>query len=114
MISDANFQKIYLSKRSLHISTSQANIKKNAKYFLCNGNYAFKTSRYPLKNFNVLLAIFENEIILSIKDKSVHSVVLKNKEQVLFFTDFIQSITEKKQKITQTEIEENSVRIIKE
>ena len=61
-----------------------------------------------------ILDTIENEIILSIKDKSVHSVVLKNKEQVLFFTDFIQSITEKKQKITQTEIEENSVRIIKE
>ena len=61
-----------------------------------------------------ILDTIENEIILSIKDKSVHSVVLKNKEQVLFFTDFIQSVTEKKQKITQTEIEENSVRIIKE
>ena len=61
-----------------------------------------------------ILDTIENEIILSIKDKSVHSVVLKNKEQVLFFTDFIQSVTEKKQKIVQTEIEENSVRIIKE
>ena len=61
-----------------------------------------------------ILDTIENEIILSIKDKSVHSVVLKNKEQVLFFTDFIQSVTEKKQKIAQTEIEENSVRIIKE
>ena len=61
-----------------------------------------------------ILDTIENEIILSIKDKSVHSVVLKNKEQVLFFTDFIQSITEKKQKITQTENEENSVRIRKE
>ena len=46
-----------------------------------------------------ILDTIENEIILSIKDKSVHSVVLKNKEQVLFFTDFIQSVTEKKQKI---------------
>ena len=61
-----------------------------------------------------ILDTIENEIILSIKDKSVHSVVLKNKEQVLFFTDFIQSVTEKKQKIVQTEIEENCVRIIKE
>ncbi len=60
-----------------------------------------------------ILNVIENEVILSIKDKSVHSVVLKDNEQVVLFTDFIQSVTEKKQKITQTEIVESSVRIIK-
>ena len=61
-----------------------------------------------------ILNVIENEIILSIKDKSAHSVVLMNNDQVLLFTDFIQSVIEKKQKIMQTEIAENSVKIIKE
>ena len=59
-----------------------------------------------------ILNVIENEIILSIKDKSAHSVVLMNNDQVLLFTDFIQSVIEKKQKIMQTEITENSVKIV--
>ena len=58
--------------------------------------------------------VVENEVILSIKDKSAHSVVLEDNDQVLLFTDFIQSVIEKKQKIVQTEIVENSVMIVKE
>ena len=61
-----------------------------------------------------ILNVVENEIILSIKDKSAHSVILKDNEQVLLFTDFIQSIIEKKQKITHTQLTDNSVEIIKE
>ena len=61
-----------------------------------------------------ILNVIENEIILSIKDKSAHSVVLKDNDQALLFTDFIQSIIEKNQKIVHTEITENSVEIIKE
>ena len=61
-----------------------------------------------------ILNVIENEIILSIKDKSAHSVVLKDNDQVLLFTDFIQSVIEKNQKIIHTEITENSVEIIKE
>ena len=61
-----------------------------------------------------ILNVVENEIILSIKDKSAHSVILEDNAQVLLFTDFIQSVIEKKQKIVQTEIVENSVKIVKE
>ena len=61
-----------------------------------------------------ILNVIENEIILSIKDKSAHSVVLMNNDQVSLFTDFIQSVIEKKQKIVRTEIVENSVKIVKE
>ena len=61
-----------------------------------------------------ILNVVENEIILSIKDKSAHSVILKDNNQVLLFADFIQSIIEKKYKITSTKIAENSVEIIKE
>ena len=61
-----------------------------------------------------ILNVVENEIILSIKDKSAHSVILKDNNQVLLFADFIQSVIEKKHKITSTKIAENSVEIIKE
>jgi len=61
-----------------------------------------------------ILNVVENEVVLSIKDKSAHSVVLEDNDQVLLFTDFIQSVIEKKQKIVQTEIVENSVMIVKE
>ena len=61
-----------------------------------------------------ILNVIENEIVLSIKDKSAHSVILKDNDQVLLFTDFIQSVIEKNQKIVHTEITENSVEIIKE
>ena len=61
-----------------------------------------------------ILNVIENEIILSIKDKSAHSVILKDNDQTLLFTDFIQSVIEKKHKITDTKIVENSVEIVKE
>jgi len=61
-----------------------------------------------------ILNVVENEVVLSIKDKSAHSVVLVDSDQVLLFTDFIQSVIEKRQKIVQTEIVENSVMIVKE
>ena len=60
-----------------------------------------------------ILNIIENEIVLSIKDKSAHSVILKDNNQVLLFADFIQSVIEKKHKITSTKIAENSVEIIR-
>ena len=61
-----------------------------------------------------ILNVVENEVVLSIKDKSAHSVVLEDNDQALLFTDFIQSVIEKKQKIVQTETVENSVMIVKE
>jgi len=61
-----------------------------------------------------ILNVVENEIVLSIKDKSAHSVILVDNDQVLVFTDFIQSVIEKKQKIVQTETVGSSVVIVKE
>ena len=61
-----------------------------------------------------ILNVVEKEIVFSIKDKSAHSVILKDNNQALLFTDFIQSVIEKKHKITDTKIVENSVEIIKE
>ena len=61
-----------------------------------------------------ILNVIENEVVLSIKDKSAHSVILVDNDQVLVFTDFIQSVIEKKQKIVQTETVGSSVMIVKE
>ena len=61
-----------------------------------------------------ILNVVENEVVLSIKDKSAHSVVLVDSDQVLLFTDFIQSVIEKRQKIVQTETVGSSVMIVKE
>ena len=61
-----------------------------------------------------ILNVIENEIVLSIKDKSAHSVILVDSDQVLLFTDFIQSVIEKRQTIIQTETVGNSVSIVKE
>jgi len=61
-----------------------------------------------------ILNVIKNEVVLTIKDKSAHSVVLTDNDQVLLFTDFIQSVIEKKQIIVQTETVGSSVKIVKE
>ena len=61
-----------------------------------------------------ILNVVDNEIVLSIKDKSAHSVILVDNDQVLLFTDFIQSVLEKRQKIVQSETVGCSVKIVKE
>ena len=60
-----------------------------------------------------ILNVIENEIVLSVKDKSAHSVILKDDNQVVNFVDFIQSVVEKKHKITDTRIIDNVVKITK-
>ena len=60
-----------------------------------------------------ILNVIENEIVISVKDKSAHSVILKDDNQVVNFVDFIQSVVEKKHKITDTKIIDNIVEITK-
>ena len=73
--------------------------------FVKEGNETFITE---------IIDVFETEIVISIKDKSVHSVVLRDKEQVVKFTDFMQSIIEKQSKIVGTLTNEEQVEIVKE
>ena len=61
-----------------------------------------------------ILDVIENEVILSVKDKSAHSVIFKDNNQVSIFTDFVQSVLEKRQKIIDTVIVKNALEIIKE
>ena len=73
--------------------------------FVKEGNETFITE---------IIDVFETEIVIAIKDKSVHSIVLKDKEQVAKFTDFMQSIIEKKSNIIGTSTNEKLVEIVKE
>ena len=73
--------------------------------YVKNGNETFITE---------IIVIFDNEVVFSIKDKSAHSILLKNKTQVELFTDFIQSIIEKEQKIIDITTNEDKVEIFKE
>ena len=73
--------------------------------FVKEGNETFITE---------IIDIFETEIVISIKDESVHSIVLKDKDQVNQFTDFMQSIIEKQDKIAGTLTKDDVVEIIKE
>ena len=60
-----------------------------------------------------ILNIIENEVILEIKDKSAHSVLLKDRYQVEVFVDFIQSVVDQEHKIISTRILEHEIEIIK-
>ena len=73
--------------------------------FVKEGNETFITE---------IIDVFGTEIVISIKDKSVHSIVLKDKEQVVKFTDFMQSVIEKRSKIVDTSTNEEQVGIVKE
>lgn len=60
-----------------------------------------------------VLNVYENEIVISLKDKSVHSIVLKDSDQVEVFTDFIQSVLEKENQIIETKATSDTVEITK-
>lgn len=60
-----------------------------------------------------ILNVIENEVVVEIKDKSAHSILLKDKNQVEVFADFIQSVVEKKHRIISTTIFEKEIEIVK-
>ncbi len=61
-----------------------------------------------------ILNIIDNEIVVKLKDKSAHSILLKDNSQVESFADFIQSVFENRHKIVNASTSENEVEIIKE
>ena len=73
--------------------------------FVKEGNETFITE---------IIDVFETEIVISIKDKSVHSVVLKDQIQVSKFTDFMQSVFDKKDGIIGTSTKDDLIEIFKE
>ena len=63
---------------------------------------------------NGILDVIENEIVISLKDKSAHSVLLQDRTQTDIFVDFIQSIIDNVNTITDIKVIENVVEITKE
>ncbi|MDH3192126.1 MAG: hypothetical protein OEM18_05520 [Nitrosopumilus sp.] len=72
--------------------------------FIKEANETFITS---------ILNIIENELVVSLKDKSAHSILLKDETQVEIFADFIQSVIDKEHRIVSTVTLEQDVEIIK-
>ena len=72
--------------------------------FVKKGNETFITE---------ILNVFDNEVVILIKDKSAHSIVLKDDKHVEIFIDFIQSIVDKEHKIIDTITNEDNVEIFK-
>ena len=60
-----------------------------------------------------ILNVVENELVVSLKDKSAHSILLKDSTHVESFADFIQSVIDKEHKIISTAISEQDVEIVK-
>ena len=73
--------------------------------FIKEGNETFITE---------ILNVVNNEIVVLLKDKSAHSILLKDNKEVESFADFIQSVFEKQHKIRNASIFGNEVEIIKE
>jgi len=61
-----------------------------------------------------ILNVIGNELVISLKDKSAHSILLKDQANVEKFADFIQSVIDKEHKLVSTKISEYSVEIVKE
>jgi hypothetical protein len=61
-----------------------------------------------------ILNIVKNELVISLKDKSAHSILLKDETNVEKFADFIQSVIDKEHNLISTRILENQVEIVKE
>ena len=61
-----------------------------------------------------ILNIIKNELVISLKDKSAHSILFKDEIQVEKFADFIQSVLEKEHSLESTKVTEHDVEIVKE
>ena len=61
-----------------------------------------------------ILNVVKNELVISLKDKSAHSILLKDEENVEKFADFIQSVIDKEHKMISTKILEHIVELVKE
>ena len=61
-----------------------------------------------------ILNVVKNELVISLKDKSAHSILLKDEENVEKFADFIQSVIDKEHKLISTRILEHIVELVKE
>lgn len=90
------------------------------KRILCEDNYEAQKLSSLIYNkedketfITGILEVIDNEIIVSLKDKSAHSILLKDRSEAESFADFIQSVIEENHKITNAVVIENAVEITK-
>ncbi|MGQ0772214.1 MAG: hypothetical protein ACT4NT_05530 [Nitrososphaerota archaeon] len=62
---------------------------------------------------SAILNIYDNEVVVALKDKSAHSLVLKDSHEVERFADFIQSVLDKTDKIIDAVATNEIVEIVK-
>ena len=72
--------------------------------YIKDGNETFITG---------ILNVIKNELVISLKDKSAHSILLEEESDVEKFADFAQSVIDKEHKIISTKILGNQVEIDK-
>ena len=60
-----------------------------------------------------ILNVVKNELVISLKDKSAHSILLKDEANVEKFADFIQSVIDKEHKLISIRILERKIEIAK-
>jgi len=72
--------------------------------FIKEGNETFITG---------ILNVVKNELVISLKDKSAHSILLKDEVDVEKFADFIQSVIDKEHQLVSTSILGNTVEVVK-
>ena len=78
--------------------------KLSSLIFVKEGNETFITG---------ILNVVENELVISVKDKSAHSILLEDSQNVEKFADFVQSILDKDHKILSIKIIDKQVEIVK-
>ena len=61
-----------------------------------------------------ILNIIQNEVVISLKDRSAHSIVLKDEENIEKFADFIQSVLDKEHNLVSTKKIKSIIEIVKE
>ncbi len=60
-----------------------------------------------------IINIIDNELVVALKDKSAHSILLRDAGQAEAFADFMQSVAEKKHRITGAAASGDGVRLEK-
>ncbi len=91
--------KIQIACQDKHEATKLASL-----IFIKDGNETYIYS---------ILNIYDNEVVISLKDRSAHSVVFKDCYEVEKFADFIQSVLDRADKIIDTKITNELVEIEK-
>ncbi|WP_299291191.1 hypothetical protein [Nitrosopumilus sp.] len=61
-----------------------------------------------------ILSVYENEVVVSLLDRSAHCIMLRDVTQTEKFADFIQQVVECNQKITDVKIVGDTVLLTKE